>query len=380
MDIACEKKESLGLEVNIQDDNRYNAGRGAHLALKRAEKARVLVNKLPAMVEALAAKTRSWEDERGIEFSYDGISVLSMLEDYKILRHEKEEEHKRQREQKKLQGQLIAEQEALYGSKPSPMKNTSAKKGPRMSCGGAGGRRLSLGGTMLQTPKHEMFPPKKGTPNTRQAKKNDSQLNHLRDDGYATLSPGRRGLDIAGLPEKKLSFSAREVETPFMRKPFSPISSTDSARSYATNILQDLNRQQDMLQKTLPSSNIKFATPSKSMSTTVQEENKTSQLMASPMPCTPSTIPVPLFATPSKTMSNFEEVNKTPQSVAAPIPPTPSTVSVPMQTTITPAHPVISLNVAKLAAEMPEESIEYSFEERRAGFVLPRTHIKTLEV
>lgn len=31
----------------LQDDNRYNAGRGAHLTLKRAEKARNLVNKLP---------------------------------------------------------------------------------------------------------------------------------------------------------------------------------------------------------------------------------------------------------------------------------------------------------------------------------------------
>lgn len=31
----------------MQDDNRYNASRGAHLNLKRAEKARILVNKIP---------------------------------------------------------------------------------------------------------------------------------------------------------------------------------------------------------------------------------------------------------------------------------------------------------------------------------------------
>lgn len=31
----------------IQDENRYNASRGAHLNLKRAEKARILVNKIP---------------------------------------------------------------------------------------------------------------------------------------------------------------------------------------------------------------------------------------------------------------------------------------------------------------------------------------------
>jgi len=33
----------------LQDDNRYNAGRGAHLTLKRAEKARALVNKIPGI-------------------------------------------------------------------------------------------------------------------------------------------------------------------------------------------------------------------------------------------------------------------------------------------------------------------------------------------
>lgn len=33
----------------FQDDNRYNSSRGAHLNLKRAEKARVLVNKIPGI-------------------------------------------------------------------------------------------------------------------------------------------------------------------------------------------------------------------------------------------------------------------------------------------------------------------------------------------
>lgn len=33
----------------FQDQNRYNAGRGAHINLKRAEKARVLVSKIPCM-------------------------------------------------------------------------------------------------------------------------------------------------------------------------------------------------------------------------------------------------------------------------------------------------------------------------------------------
>ena len=30
-----------------QDENRYNASRGAHLNLKRAEKTRIMVNKIP---------------------------------------------------------------------------------------------------------------------------------------------------------------------------------------------------------------------------------------------------------------------------------------------------------------------------------------------
>lgn len=34
--------------VLLQDDNRYSAGRGAHLNLKRAEKARILVQKIPS--------------------------------------------------------------------------------------------------------------------------------------------------------------------------------------------------------------------------------------------------------------------------------------------------------------------------------------------
>ena len=35
--------------MGFQDDNRYNAGRGAHLYLKRAEKARALVSKIPGI-------------------------------------------------------------------------------------------------------------------------------------------------------------------------------------------------------------------------------------------------------------------------------------------------------------------------------------------
>ncbi|KAK2650533.1 hypothetical protein Ddye_018022 [Dipteronia dyeriana] len=143
------REEECWLEEYSRDDNRYNAGRGTHLNLKRAERARALVNKIPVMVETLTSRVSAWEQERGINFFYDGVRLLNMLEDYINLRQEKEQEKQRHRDQKKLQVQFIAEQEALYGSKPSPPK--SAKKASRPSTGIASNRKLSLGGAMLKT-------------------------------------------------------------------------------------------------------------------------------------------------------------------------------------------------------------------------------------
>ncbi|KAF5795243.1 putative microtubule-associated protein, MAP65/Ase1/PRC1 [Helianthus annuus] len=336
---ACE--EECWLEEYNNDDNRYNAGRGAHLTLKRAEKARALVNKLPGMVEALAVKTITWENEKGIDFTYDGIRLLSMLEEYKILRQVKEEERKRQRDEKKLQGQLMAEQEAMFGSKPSPMKQQSGKKGSRMSYGGPSNRRLSLGGAM-HAPKTDLHSVR-ATPNTRHTKKIERQLNN-REDG---LSAGRRGLDIAGLPaNRKHSISETEPPQPqqIFRTPFSPISSTESSKTNIS-LLEDLNRKHEMLQKTFQTSN-----------------NNTP------------------FTTPSKTLiiSATDDENRTPKTNMIPmVPCTPSTISVPMQTAMTPAP--ASMGVDQIKKMMiPEEIVEYSFEERRAGFVLPRTHLKAV--
>ncbi|KAG0498139.1 hypothetical protein HPP92_002830 [Vanilla planifolia] len=70
----------------------------------------------------------AWENERGIEFLYNGSSLLCMLEEYINLRQEKEQERKRQRDQRRLQGQLMAEQELLLDQKPSPSKPLSIKK------------------------------------------------------------------------------------------------------------------------------------------------------------------------------------------------------------------------------------------------------------
>ncbi|XP_021683598.1 65-kDa microtubule-associated protein 3 isoform X2 [Hevea brasiliensis] len=342
---ACD--EECWLEGYNRDENRYNAGRGTHLTLKRAEKARSLVNKLPGMVEALASKTMAWEKERGIEFLYDGIRLLSMLEEYTILRQEKEEERQRQRDQKKLQGQLIAEQEALYGSKPSPSKTQNVRKAPRVSAGGASNRRLSLGGAMLQTPKPDLTNTSKATQHSHPGKKVDrfhqyDPLNKLHDDSFATLSAGRRGSDIAGLPAKIRSFNtvnAHEPESPMLRKPFSPISSTGSSKA---NVLEDVTAAHtDTTKKTLGINELSF-----------------------------------LATTPLKTCVADEE-NRTPRVMPIPVSTPPSTLSVSMQTAMTPAPP---LSYGASAAEEVPEEIEYSFEERRAGFVLPRTPIKSTQV
>nr|GEW22083.1 65-kDa microtubule-associated protein 1-like [Tanacetum cinerariifolium] len=145
---ACE--EESWLDDYNRDNNRYSASRGAHLNLKRAEKARILVNKIPALVDSLVAKTRTWEEEHGVTFAYDGVPLLAMLDEYALLRHDREEEKRRMRDQKKFHEQLNTEQEAMFGSKPSPARPASSTKkvlGPRVNGGAANGaptRRLSM--------------------------------------------------------------------------------------------------------------------------------------------------------------------------------------------------------------------------------------------
>ncbi|KAF8718514.1 hypothetical protein HU200_025286 [Digitaria exilis] len=120
---ACD--EETWLEEYNQDDNRYSAGRGAHLNLKRAEKARILVQKIPTMIDNLIAKTFTWEDERNVPFLYDGVRLVAILEEQKLRRAQREEDKRRCRDQKKLQSLLLKEKELIFGSKPSPRKTNS---------------------------------------------------------------------------------------------------------------------------------------------------------------------------------------------------------------------------------------------------------------
>ena len=82
------------------------------------------------------------------------------------------------------------------------------------------------------------------------------------------------------------------------------------------------------------------------------------------------------YTTPLKTISLVDEENRTPKAMPIPVPSTPSTVSVPMQTTMTPAPP-IPFATTKSVEEIPEE-IEQSFEERRLAFLLSKTQITSL--
>ncbi|XP_048230397.1 65-kDa microtubule-associated protein 6 isoform X2 [Ricinus communis] len=140
---ACE--EENWLEEYNQDSTRYSAGRGAHINLKRAERARITVSKIPAMVDNLISKTLAWEEENKTLFLYDGVRLVTILDDYKLARHQREEEKKRYRDQKKLQDLLLTEKELMYGSKPSPRKTNSFRK--------SNGYRANGNGSMTPTPR-----------------------------------------------------------------------------------------------------------------------------------------------------------------------------------------------------------------------------------
>ncbi|XP_054804598.1 65-kDa microtubule-associated protein 8 [Prosopis cineraria] len=114
--LACD--EERWLEEYNRDENRYSVSRGAHKNLRRAERARIMVSRIPALVEMLMAMTKSWEEERNKVFLYDQAPLLAILEDYYMVRQEKEEEKKRQQQgKKKVQSRLVVQQDNIYASR-----------------------------------------------------------------------------------------------------------------------------------------------------------------------------------------------------------------------------------------------------------------------
>lgn len=135
------------------------------------------------------------------------------------------------------------------------------------------------------------------------------------------ISVGKRG--TSAIPAKKLasnSLNQNENESKLIRKPLSPISSSLSSEANSANVLH--NRKD-------------------------RESGDTVSMNKIP------------WATPNSKISAFDE-NETPKKMPIPIPKTPSTVSVAMQMAMTPATPCIRRG----------DLVEYSFEEKRAGFVL----------
>ncbi|XP_009372291.2 65-kDa microtubule-associated protein 8 [Pyrus x bretschneideri] len=190
------RDEERWLEEYSRDENRYSVSRGAHKNLRRAERARVLVKKIPALVDLLITNTKSWEEERKKTFLYDEVPLLEMLEEYNVLRQEKEEDKQRQREVKKVQSQVVVEQENLFITRPS---TSTRRTSSRTLNGGFSNamplnRRLSLG--LQQLGPNSVNSAPQGISFIKEGKKVHRQkmfarpglVSHLRDETASVMS------------------------------------------------------------------------------------------------------------------------------------------------------------------------------------------------
>ncbi|CAK9229358.1 unnamed protein product [Sphagnum troendelagicum] len=97
---ACE--EEGWLEDYNKDENRF-ASKGAHLNLKRAEHALAAINKLPGIFHMPLSVINNIKEKmflefwEGVPFMFDGVRLLSMLDEYNYLQQEKDEEKRRLR-------------------------------------------------------------------------------------------------------------------------------------------------------------------------------------------------------------------------------------------------------------------------------------------
>ncbi|KAG4992790.1 hypothetical protein JHK87_026247 [Glycine soja] len=268
----------------------------------------------------VACQEESWLEE------YNRSRLLSILEDYSTLRQEKENERQLQRDQKKLQGQLMAEHETLFGSKPSP----AFKSGYKVSRCSTGIPSI----TMLQDPRHASL--------IHQSNKKGNVTNQkgsiLRNKNiyHSTQSSGKDNSKAIGhsVKLKKTASSAEkgtEIQSSLTRKPLSPVSPAVLSKANISNFQEDHRKSQN-----------------------VATQQKSQMLTATP---------------PSRPYIAGDEENMTPKNMALPVPTTPLT-SVPMLTAITPD----SVYSGPTAASKTSQSFEYSFEEVRAGFMLPKTY------
>ncbi|KAG6781432.1 hypothetical protein POTOM_014336 [Populus tomentosa] len=187
--------EERWLEEYSMDDNRYSVRRGAHKNLRRAERARIIVNKIPVLVALLVAKTKSWEEERNKIFLYDGVPLLEMLEEYNMSRQEREEEKQRQRE-KKVPSHAVAGQENVVGSRPDTSSRRLSNRSLNGSLSNATplNRRLSL--CLQQLGTNSINSANQGISYTKEGRKMQGQrmfprpdlTSHLRDEAASVVS------------------------------------------------------------------------------------------------------------------------------------------------------------------------------------------------
>ncbi|XP_010540406.1 PREDICTED: 65-kDa microtubule-associated protein 8 [Tarenaya hassleriana] len=142
---ACD--EERWLEEYNQDENRYSVSRGAHRNLRRAERARITVSKIPGLVESLMVKTKGWEAERQKIFLYDEVPLNAMLEEYNKLRQEKEVEKQRHREMKKILPEVVKEPENFNVPRPTSSNRRILNRSLNGSFGSAShlNRKVSSG-------------------------------------------------------------------------------------------------------------------------------------------------------------------------------------------------------------------------------------------
>ncbi|KAL6965006.1 hypothetical protein U1Q18_036062 [Sarracenia purpurea var. burkii] len=159
---------------------------------------------------------------------------------------------------------------------------------------------------------------------------------HHQSGTSADLPSGKKILNIGGsLPVKQQTCSrsnVREIMLPLVRKPLSPV---NSALSSKANIQAQNFAENAAPRKTPPPT------------------NKT----------TPVKSPAKIFS------AHDEDENRTPRTMPVPLPTTPPTVSVAMQAATPAATPSVPCS---------GKDVEYSFEERRASFILPKSYLSSL--
>ncbi|KAL0339361.1 UNVERIFIED_CONTAM: microtubule-associated protein 3 [Sesamum angustifolium] len=321
-------KKRLLLEEICREAHMVVEGQFGNFSLESIESGAISPSFLLEQLENQISKVK--EDAFSRKEILEKVGLVSMVDQYCELKHLKEQERQRQRDRKKVQGQVLAEQEAMYGSKPSPSK--SGNKNLRPTTGGAANKRFSLGGAMLQNTLAD-----KAALSSRSLLKNNpvkrqSSHNHS-NSGFMAHSSGKKNSSAGPVKHHSSNASnSQHAELLPLRKALSPLSSLSS------NIISCNFQDQNIKSGDFQDTYIVCKTPAAAI-------------------------------TPTKNVSTHDE-NRTPKTMPIPVPATPPTVSAAMQTATTPFTPAI-----RVAGE-----VEYSFEEKRAGFVLPRSHSKPLQL